>query len=96
MTYAHAKAALSDALEAAREHASDLTRAMAGEPIPAVVRARAAMAAAVVEISAAIREFEESGSAIKTPLRPPSSANLAATRGIAERVGAILDRGRKT
>lgn len=60
----------------------------------ALLRARQALNACATELVACIRELEEAGDEV-TPVRPPSQTSMAAVRGVAERVGMILDKAKK-
>ncbi len=61
----------------------------------ALLRARQALMACQTELVACIRELEEATDET-TPVRAPSQTSMAAVRGVAERVGDILNKGKKT
>jgi len=88
---------LLEAIEArAKTTVADLTAAIAVAPSMPLLKLRSAWMVVVQDSRAAAREFAEMHDATeKTPVRPPSQANLAAVRGIAERTGEILEEGRK-
>lgn len=77
-----------------REDAGALTTENGNYPSKATLRMRDAVNVAISESAAAMREHEEQHDATKTPVRPPSQANLAAVRGIGERVGQIFEEER--
>lgn len=96
MTIARQRELLETIEARAKTTVADLTAAIAVSPSMPLLKLRSAWMTIVQDSAAAVREFSELHDVSeKTPVRPPSQANLAAVRGLAERTADMLDEGKR-